>query len=415
MLAVIARTTRAGLRGHAWQSLLAGLIVAAAAATLTLALNVGRERRRPVGPHPRRDRRRARDGRDRPVPRGAARPAARPARHRGADADGPGGHRHGADRAGRHPGPADRAALERRRRRPAAACEAGGSPPGRGRRWSSGRSRAACTSRPGTRCRWAAGRCASSAPPPQSERGPYPHWTPGLVWVQPATFAALRLPQVQTLRGSAPAGSGRGRRDRCARAHAARVARRRLDVHERPAGPHRRHALGGAGAGGVQPVRPDHRRPDPREHDRRAGARARQADRDLQGRRLHAAARRRHAAGRAARHRPGRRGRRCGDRDAGRRPSSWLAAPTSWPRRRRPRSIRWLPAGASCSRWRWSSCSRCCRRGGGPASVVRGSPAGSRACRPRPSRLALLAAGLRLPASVVVGVKDAFPAGRAPC
>src|SRR4051812_3553686 len=42
MLAAILRTTRANLRNRPWQSLLAGLIVAAAAATMTLALDVRR-------------------------------------------------------------------------------------------------------------------------------------------------------------------------------------------------------------------------------------------------------------------------------------------------------------------------------------------------------------------------------------
>src|SRR4051812_28898524 len=42
MLAAILRTTRANLRSRVWQSLLAGLIVAAAAATMTLALDVRR-------------------------------------------------------------------------------------------------------------------------------------------------------------------------------------------------------------------------------------------------------------------------------------------------------------------------------------------------------------------------------------
>ena len=317
MLAVIVRTTRAGLRGHAWQSLLAGLIVAAAAATMTLALDVRRSADDPFdrvfaatrGPHvmvgidPSRV---AQLQRLRAVPGIAARtPMARaglaPARVGQDDTQAPAG----------------RAALERRRGRPPPAAQ-------RALRRPAGRSggRADLRAQPAPRAR-------RHAPDPRDDAAGRRHRHHLRARAVPALGARARLGAAGDvrraaasggagLRRAAPARSRGGRRHRRAGPGPARAARRRLGVHQRPQGRRRRHALGGAGARGVQPVRADHGRPDPGQHDRREGALPGAADRDLQGPRLHAAAGRRHAAGRAADDRPDRCVRGRDHRDAGR-------------------------------------------------------------------------------------------------
>src|SRR4051794_11035559 len=200
MIAVIVRMTRAGLRGHAWQSLLAGLIVAAAAATMTLALDVRRSADAPFdrilaathGPHVIVSVDGSQVGR---LERLAALP--------GIEARTP------TTRAGLAPaqiGRDDTEVLLAERRSNDVAV---GKLLMRSGRFAARSGEVVVDRtfarnvhiRPGEtlRVRGSVLRVVGTAT--TSERGPYPHWAPGIIWVQPATFDALRPRGVQAYVG----------------------------------------------------------------------------------------------------------------------------------------------------------------------------------------------------------------------
>jgi putative ABC transport system permease protein len=196
MLAAIVRTTRANLRSRVWQSLLAGLIVAAAAATMTLALDVRRGADAPFdrifsathGPHV------VAVG-----PPSEAAELSRLARLPGVEAT------TAVEPAGVVPariGSSDVNLLVAERQDANVAVDRlllrrGRFPSARGEVLVENSYARNQHLAPGDviRVRGVALRVSGTAT--TTERGPYPRWSPGLVWVQRETFAAVQPHVVQ--------------------------------------------------------------------------------------------------------------------------------------------------------------------------------------------------------------------------